>query len=147
MQSSQYDLPRPDEPVVHLVQLVAEPPLLMVPAWQSVQVPFPLTMLPGGHGLHPSDPVSSLLPATASHGLHSVRPASSWYSPLEQGVQPVAPPVSLLALVPGRHLVHTPALVVPEYSPRAHGVHELALAPVPKLPGSHSTQAPEESSL
>ena len=40
-----------------------------------------------------------------------------------------------------------PALGVPEYSPTAHGVHEVALAPVPKLPGSHSTQAPEESSL
>ena len=50
MQSSQYDLPRPDEPVVHLVQLVTEPPLLMVPAWQSVQVPLGLTMLPGGTG-------------------------------------------------------------------------------------------------
>ena len=97
--------------------------------------------------MQPSDPLTSLLPATASHGLHSVCPASSWYSPMEQGVQSVAPPVAMLALVPGRHLVHTPALVVPEYSPRAHGVHELALAPVPKLPGSHSMQTPEESSL
>ena len=81
MQPSQYDLPRSDEPVVHLVQLVAEPPLLMVPAGQYVQVPLGLTMLPGGHGLQPSDPLGSLLPATASHGLHSVCPASSWYSP------------------------------------------------------------------
>ena len=147
MQSSQYELPRSDEPVVHLVQLVAEPPLLMVPAGQRAQVPLELKMLPGGQGLQLSDPLISLLPATGSHGLHSVAPASSWYSPLEQDVQSVAPPAAILALVPGRHLVHTPALMVPEYSPTAHGVHELALAPVPKLPGLHSTQAPEESSL
>ena len=81
LQSSQYDLPRSDEPVVHLVQFVADPPLLMVPAEQSVQVPLKLTMLPGGHGLQPSEPLASLLPATGSHGLHSVCPASSWYSP------------------------------------------------------------------
>ena len=97
--------------------------------------------------MQPSDPLISLLPATASQVLHSVAPASSWYSPLGHEVQSVAPPVAILALVPGRHLVHTPALMVPEYSPTAHGVHEDALAPVPKLPGLHSTQPSEESSM
>ena len=81
LQSVQYEDPRSEEPVVHSVHLVAEPPLLMAPAGQYVQVPLGLTMLPGGHGLQPSEPLASLLPATGSHGLHSVCPASSWYSP------------------------------------------------------------------
>ena len=81
LQSVQYEDPRSEEPVVHSVHLVTEPPLLMAPAGQYVQVPLGLTMLPGGHGLQPSEPLASLLPATGSHGLHSVCPASSWYSP------------------------------------------------------------------
>ena len=126
LQSVQYEDPRSEEPVVHSVHLVAEPPLLMAPAGQYVQVPLGLTMLPGGHGLQPSEPLASLLPATGSHGLHSVCPASSWYSPSAHVVpaifdqsrrhifwpkrgfllihaHPVAP--AALAFDPGRHMV------------------------------------------
>jgi len=65
----------------------------------------------------------------------------SWYSPAGQEVHAVAPSVAELAFVPGKHLVHTPDALVSEYSPIAHSVHELALPPVLKLPGSHSMQA------
>ena len=105
--------------MVHVVQLVAEPPLLMVPAGHVVHVPLALVMLPGGQGLQPRDPLRSVLPATLSHGLQSVAPALSWYSPSGHGVQPVAPAIALLAFVPGRHLVHAPACCS-EYKPVLH---------------------------
>ena len=97
--------------------------------------------------MQPSDPLGSLLPATASHGLHLVCPASSWYSPSMHGMHSVAPTVAELALVPGRHFVHTPADLSFVNSPTAHSVHELELPPVLKLPGSHAMQALVEPSL
>ena len=113
--------------------------------------------MPAGHGSSPvlstvgwnpalavEQKAEPLLPENSPvplQRLHSVAPAVSWYLPSGQEEHAVAPSIALLAVVPGRHLEQKADPGWSEYSPIAHSVHELALPPVLKLPGSHSTQA------
>ena len=107
------------------------------PALHSVQVPFRFTNVPGGHRLQPRLPWVWILPATASHGLHSVCPASFWNSPGPHALQPVAPPDPRFALLPGRHLAQKPALAL-ECKPASH----IVLIPAEHwYPASHSMHA------